>query len=105
MVYQHDGAPAHYAVRVRQLLNRVFPGRWMGRGSTRLPAPVAWPPRSPDLTPLDFWVWGYMKQRISTQDFRPRTLEELKEAIRRVVVDMNANREMRDFAFADFGNA
>ena len=22
---------------------------------------VAWPPRSPDLTPLDYYLWGHMK--------------------------------------------
>jgi hypothetical protein len=31
-------------------------GRWVGRGG-----PIAWPPRSPDLTPLDFLLWGYVK--------------------------------------------
>ena len=52
----HDGAPAHFAVNVRTHLNRVFPGRWIGRGG-----PVAWPARSPDLNPCDFWLWGHLK--------------------------------------------
>ncbi|GBM98564.1 hypothetical protein AVEN_171403-1 [Araneus ventricosus] len=25
---------------------------------------VEWPPRSPDLNPLDFLLWGYIKQRV-----------------------------------------
>ncbi|KAL4126744.1 hypothetical protein QTP88_010953 [Uroleucon formosanum] len=25
---------------------------------------IAWPPRSPDLTPLNFYFWGYMKQKV-----------------------------------------
>jgi len=25
---------------------------------------IAWPPRPPDLTPLDFYLWGYMKQKV-----------------------------------------
>ncbi|GBN01075.1 hypothetical protein AVEN_3628-1 [Araneus ventricosus] len=33
----------------------MYPARWMGGGG-----PVAWPPRSPDLNPLDFFVWGQM---------------------------------------------
>ena len=37
-------------------LNESFPNRWLGRGG-----PVAWPPRSPDLTPLDYYLWGHMK--------------------------------------------
>ena len=31
-------------------------GNRLGRGG-----PVAWPPRSPDLTPLDYYLWGHMK--------------------------------------------
>ena len=54
--FQHDGAPAHFALDVREYLNNVFPNRWIGRGG-----PVQWPPRSPDLTPMDFFIWGKMK--------------------------------------------
>ena len=31
LVFQHDGALPHFALQVRQLLDRVFPNRWMGR--------------------------------------------------------------------------
>ncbi|KAJ4429330.1 hypothetical protein ANN_26334 [Periplaneta americana] len=34
-------------------------GRWIGRGG-----PVAWPAQSPDLTPLDFFLWGCMKEKV-----------------------------------------
>ena len=88
--------------QIRQLLDREFPGRWMGRGSARHPAPVAWPPRSPDLTPLDFWVWGHLKQQIFTQDFRPRTIDELKDAIRRAVAELNEDEEVRVRVFGEF---
>ena len=27
---------------------------------------MAWPPRSPDLTPMDLFLWGYMKALIYT---------------------------------------
>jgi len=47
MYFQHDGGPPHYTRRVREFLNESFRNRWLGRGG-----PVAWPPRSPDLTPL-----------------------------------------------------
>ncbi|CAH2017554.1 unnamed protein product [Acanthoscelides obtectus] len=33
--------------------------RWIGRGG-----PVVWPPRSPDLNPLDFFVWGFLKEKV-----------------------------------------
>ncbi|PNF22007.1 hypothetical protein B7P43_G17590 [Cryptotermes secundus] len=51
--FQQDGAPPHYLGEVREYLNSRFPGRWIG-----IAAPKAWPPRSPDLTPLDFFSYG-----------------------------------------------
>ena len=56
MYLQHDGAPPHYTRHVRDYLNESFTNRWLGRGG-----PVAWPPRSPDLTPLDFYLWSHIK--------------------------------------------
>lgn len=57
--FQHDGAPAHFANDVREHLNLVFREKWIGRGG-----PIPWPPRSPDLTPVDFSIWGQMKQLV-----------------------------------------
>lgn len=59
MWFQQDGAPSHYGRCVRDHLDRTFPNRWIGRGG-----PVAWPPRSPDLSPLDFFLWGAMKSLV-----------------------------------------
>ena len=53
MYFQHDGVPPHYTRHVREYLNEYFPNRRLGRGG-----PVAWPPRSPDLTPLDYYLGG-----------------------------------------------
>lgn len=49
MILQLDGAPAHFALNVRNYLNERY-SPWIGRGGR-----IAWPPRSPDLTPLDFF--------------------------------------------------
>ena len=47
---QQDGTPPHYARTVREYLQQAVRQRWFGgRGS------IEWPPRSPDLTPLDFF--------------------------------------------------
>jgi len=35
------------------VLNERFPNRWLGRGGS-----AVWPPRSPNLTPLDYYLWG-----------------------------------------------
>lgn len=75
MWLQQDGAPAHFARIVREFLNLNYPNRWIGRGG-----PVAWPPRSPDLTPPDFFLWGYLKNIVYSTV--PTTPEDLKERIR-----------------------
>ena len=56
MYFQHDGAPPHYTRDVRDYLNESFPNRWLGRGGS-----VAWPPRSPDITLLDYYLRGHIK--------------------------------------------
>ncbi|KAJ4425457.1 hypothetical protein ANN_28073 [Periplaneta americana] len=57
--FLHDGSPAHFSHTDRQYLDRRFPDRWIGRGS-----PIAWPPRSSDLNPLDFYLWGHLKSLV-----------------------------------------
>ena len=54
---QHDGAPAQFALSVRDVLNERFPGRWIGRGSLTYPAALPWPPCSADLTTADDSLW------------------------------------------------
>jgi hypothetical protein len=56
--FVHDGAPAQFSL-ARWYLNRKFPGRKIGRGG-----PIAWPPRSSDLNPLDFYLWEYLKSLV-----------------------------------------
>jgi hypothetical protein len=59
IIFQQDGAPPHWSLQVRYLLNIHLLGRWIGRGG-----PITWPLRSPDITPLDFFLWGYVKDRV-----------------------------------------
>ena len=70
MYYQHDGAQPHFSQVVRQYLVHKFQNRWIGRGGTQ-----NWPPQSPDLNPLDYHVWGYMKAMVYEQ--KVNTREEL----------------------------
>ena len=64
------GAGAHNARIVTNYLNEHFPERWMGRYG-----PIRWPARSPDLNPLDFFLWGYCKEEIYKTI--PEDVEEL----------------------------
>lgn len=61
MFFMHDGAPPHFARNVRDYLNEQYPDRWIGRGQN---APIHWPPRSPDLTPCDYFIWGALKAKV-----------------------------------------
>ena len=38
-----------------------------------------WPPRYPDLTPADYFLWGLLKGKVYKNT--PRTTEQLKDAI------------------------
>lgn len=44
---------------------------------------MLWPPRSPNLNPLDFFLWSYLKNRIYLQPFISVNLrvEDLKKRI------------------------
>lgn len=71
IIFQQDGAPPHFVRPVRQFLDQNFPQSWIGRRGH-----IEWPPRSPDLTPLDFFLWGHLKSKIyATQ---PESLDDLR---------------------------
>lgn len=76
--FQQDGASPHYTTEVKSFLDRVFVNQWIGRGVT-LSNSIAWPARSPDITPLDFFLWGYVKNLTYAQ--KPENLFELQQAI------------------------
>ena len=51
IIFMQDVAPPHWNKEVRSWLDETWPERWMGHSSTNLP----WLPRSPDLTPSDYF--------------------------------------------------
>ena len=59
IIFQQDGAPSHWGSHVRRFLDATFPNRWIGRDG-----PTPWPPRSPDNTPTDFFLWRYVKNKV-----------------------------------------
>ena len=79
-VFQQDGCPAHFHNGVRDYLNTDLPQRWIGRFEQGDVALMSWPLRSPDLTPCDFFLWGFVKDT----DFvppGPANLQELRNHI------------------------
>lgn len=75
MWFQQDGATAHTARATMQLLRQIFGERLISKNSA-----FNWPARSPDLTAPDYFLWGYLKEKVYIN--KPRTLAQLKENIR-----------------------
>src|SRR3954471_3502493 len=50
-IFQQDGAPAHTARQTQE---------WLALKSPEMINKDEWPPNSPDLNPLDYYVWGAM---------------------------------------------
>lgn len=81
LMWQQDGAPYHKGNNVRGYLNLHYV-RWIGENGT-----ISWPARSPDLTPLDFFLWGTLKEIVYKQ--RPTTVNDVQRRIREAVAHLN----------------
>lgn len=91
-IFMQDGASPHFSLVVRDSLNRNFPQSWLGRGSGGADW-REWPARSPDLTPMDFFLWGYVKTKVYTVPIRDiaHLKQRILEAIASVTPDMLEN--------------
>ncbi|GFU68138.1 uncharacterized protein TNCV_248021 [Trichonephila clavipes] len=65
--FQQDGATFHTVRATIDLLKDTFGDRLISRFG-----PVNWPPRSCDLTPLDYFLWDYVKSLVYAD--KPQTL-------------------------------
>ncbi|GFT95816.1 transposable element Tc3 transposase [Trichonephila clavipes] len=79
--FQQDGATCHTARAIIDLLKDTFGDRLISRFG-----PVNWPPRSCDLTPLDYFLWGYVKSLVLADKLQ--TLDHLEDNICRVIADI-----------------
>ncbi|GFY18908.1 uncharacterized protein TNCV_3875961 [Trichonephila clavipes] len=79
VTFIQDGATSHTGNPVKAFLIQTFGEDRIISRRCRYP----WPLRSPDLSPADFWLWGYLKSRVYLSG--PSSLSELKDAIRREV--------------------
>ena len=76
--FQQDRATAHNANQSMTIVQNMFPGHLISRFGD-----VPWPPRTPDLSTCDFFLWGYFKSRVYTH--KPRMLNDLKAVIRQEI--------------------
>lgn len=76
--FQQDNATAHTANRTMNQLRMYFGDRVISKG--------LWPPRSPDLSPPDFFLWGYLKDRVYQS--KPQTLNALRQCITEKIAEI-----------------
>ncbi|GFU67569.1 transposable element Tc3 transposase [Trichonephila clavipes] len=79
--FEQDDATCHTARATIDFLKDTFGDRLISRFG-----PVNWPPRFCDSTPLDYFLWGYVKSLVYAD--KPQTLDHLEDNIRRVIADI-----------------
>ena len=82
MWFQQDGATARTARASMTVVRQMFPQHIVSRFGD-----VPWPPRSPDLTACDFFLWGYLKSKVYVR--KPRTVDDLKVCIREEIATVS----------------
>ncbi|GFV69307.1 DUF4817 domain-containing protein [Trichonephila clavipes] len=79
--FQQDGATCYTARATIDLLKDTFGDRLISRFG-----PANWLPRSCDLTPLDYFLWVYVKSLVYAD--KPQTFDYLEDNISRVIADI-----------------
>ena len=72
---RQDGATFHCSIASRAWINEHFT---IHVNSRRLD--TFWSPHSPDLSPQDFYLWGYLKGKVSAN--KPRKISQIKKNLR-----------------------
>lgn len=83
-VFQQDSTPAHTALKTQG---------WLAENFNDHVTPNIWPPSSPDLNPLDYYVWGVIER--DTNKKPHNTKESLKTAVRTAMAEMNSDQLIR----------
>lgn len=73
--FQQDSSPPHRSLKVLSFLKEAFGPKLISYKSPT----IAWPARSQDLTPLDYFFWDHMKSKM--KDYTPKTEENLRECL------------------------
>ena len=79
-MFQQDSAPSHTASTTQE---------WLAENFHDHVTPNIWPPSSPDLNPLDYYVWGVVERE--TNKHAHNTKDSLKAAIGDIMANINKN--------------
>lgn len=71
---------------------REWLAEFFGRRVIALYHDIEWPPRSPDLTPCDFFLWGYIKSKVYVTP--PQSIEDLIQRIRTAFENLKENEDL-----------
>ena len=82
--FQQDDVTCHTAEDTLDVLRPVFEDRIISSRSD-----VIWPPRSCDLTPLDYYLWGAVKYKCFAD--KPEAIDALKDNIREAIGEIQWN--------------
>ena len=80
--WQQDDASPHRTQKMMRYLDNQFGQNTLAMGSI---SGWDWAARSPDMNPLDFFAWGYLKSKVFEVGGRPQNMAEMKAKITRVV--------------------
>ncbi|XP_025018119.1 uncharacterized protein LOC112539619 [Tetranychus urticae] len=84
-----DGPP-HRTRDVFDLLQQKYNGRVIAYGyPNHAGAGLEWPPYSPDLNPCDYFLWGYVKDKVYATQID--NIEQLKAAIYSAINSIDSN--------------
>ena len=81
VLFQQDGATPHTTRAVLARPRQLFPGKLISKKGD-----VQWPPRSPDLSPLDVFLWGHLKATVYAHSLR--SLRQLRIRIRAAITSL-----------------
>ncbi len=85
--FMQDGARPHRTQSVLELLNEHFGEKIISLDSFRLVGEgIDWAPYSPDLNPCDYFLWGYLKEKVYAHN--PQSLEELENIIETEILNI-----------------
>ena len=78
-IFQREGAPVHTARTTQQ---------WIEHNSPDFIRKDEWPPNSPDLNPLDYYIWGAMLEKYRAFTRKPNNKTELKTVMQVIWDDL-----------------
>ena len=76
VIWQQDGAKPHQARMVMEWLDSIFGDQMLAIKSIR---GDMWAPYSPDMNPCDFFLWGFLKEKVYQP--LPKNMTALKRKI------------------------